>query len=92
MKEYHKTLCFDFLSEAYYQECLSNPDQFKSHLNQLNQVYPELFPKDFSFGWKLNGFTRVSKKKWIDNAAYNDKVRFRGISGTPIIYDALQYR
>ena len=63
MKEYHKTLCFDFISEDYYQDCISNPDKFKSHLNQLNQKYPELFPKDFSFGWKLNGFTRVSKKK-----------------------------
>lgn len=62
MKEYHKTLCLDFISESYYQCCMDNRDKFKAHLIHLNQKYPELFPKDFDKGWKLNGFTPRSKK------------------------------
>ena len=62
MKEYHKTVCLDFVNEGYYQDCMNNSDKFKQHLFELNEKYPELFPKGFSDGWKLNGFTRVSKK------------------------------
>lgn len=62
MKEYHKTIILDFISESYYQDCMVNPTKFKAHLTYLNEKYPELFPKDFEKGWKLNGFTSRSKK------------------------------
>jgi len=67
MKEYHKTICLDFKSEAYYQECMNDSEKFKKRLNELNEKYPELFPKDFERGWKLNGFTPRSKKQKLYN-------------------------
>lgn len=62
MKEYHKTICLDFKSEDFYQDCMDDSDKFKERLNELNQNYPELFPKGFEGGWKLNGYTPRSKK------------------------------
>ena len=62
MKGYHKTICLNFGSEGYYQDCMNDADKFKNILNELNQRYPELFPIGFEKGWKLNGFTPRSKK------------------------------
>lgn len=63
MRGYHKTICLAFESEAYYQECMSNREKFKFHLNNEFEKHPELFPKDFKQCGKLNGLTPVSKKK-----------------------------
>lgn len=62
MIEYHKTICIVFDSESYYQDCINDKDQFKAHLLDEFEKHPELFPQDFKNGWKLNGFSRASKK------------------------------
>jgi len=58
---YTKTICIDFGGEDYYSDCMSNKDEFKTHLNKTNEKYPELFPKNMSKGWLLHGYTRSKK-------------------------------
>ena len=61
---YHKTICLDFGSEAFYQKCLEDPEVFRSHVNTQLQTHPELFPVAMKEGgWCLFGYTERSKKR-----------------------------
>lgn len=60
---YHKTICLDFGSEAYYQRCLEDAEVFRRHLNTQFQAHPELFPVAMANGWCLFGYTQRSKKR-----------------------------
>lgn len=62
-RSYHKTICLDFENEANYQACLQNGKRFKSYLNELWHQHRELFPEEMQHGWRLCGYTPVSKKQ-----------------------------
>ena len=65
-KSYHKTICLNFETEAYYAECLFDSEKFKHHLNRSYEIAPELFPANMSEGWCLHGYTEESKKQnWL---------------------------
>lgn len=61
---YHRnrTICLDFQSESYYQECLEDPLEFKQHLERMHQHMPEVFPAGMEAGWILYGYAHSKKQ------------------------------
>lgn len=60
---YHKTICLDFGSEAFYQNCMEDSEVFRQHVKALFEAHPELFPAAMAKGWCLFGYTERSKKQ-----------------------------
>ncbi len=48
----NKTICINFLSEIFYQECVNDHSKFRNFLTDTYEQFPEIFPLDF-----MNGFT-----------------------------------
>ena len=49
-----KSICLPCQSEALYRQCVDDPVQFRRFLEKMWQQHPELFPKEFSQGFKLH--------------------------------------
>lgn len=66
MKLYQKkTICLPFPSEDFYEKCIEEGEIFRQYLEEKYEKHPELFPKEFSQGYTLHGFTKESKKQKI---------------------------
>jgi len=63
-REKDKTICLHFADETYYEHCMSEGNEFRRHLEQCYQKYPELFPAEFERGYTLHGFI-TSKKQGL---------------------------
>jgi hypothetical protein len=60
-----KHICLPFESEAQYQACVEDPKQYRQHLNEVQQQYPEIFPQAMSEGYKFHDSYRSSKQKLV---------------------------
>lgn len=63
-RSYHnnKTICMDFWNEEHYQLCMENAFEFKQHLDEIYQCYPELLPVGIASGWILYGYKHPKKQ------------------------------
>jgi len=59
-----KTICLPFESEAHYEACMRNPEEFRRTLSSLYGRYPELFPARFEAGFVLDG-KRFSERQQL---------------------------
>lgn len=63
-REKDKTICLDFVTQANYEECMSDPSKFRDYLDQSYQEHPELFPGEYQTGYTLHGII-TSKKQGL---------------------------
>jgi hypothetical protein len=49
-----KHICVPFASEAQYQECVDDVTQYRTHLTQVSQQHPELFPLALAQGYTFH--------------------------------------
>lgn len=59
-----KTICLDFVDEGYYKQCMNDDQEFRRHVGQCYQQWPELFPAEFEGSYRLHGFI-TSKKQGL---------------------------
>jgi hypothetical protein len=50
-----KSICVDLGTESQYAHLVATPERFRSALDACFARWPELFPKDFAFGYRLHG-------------------------------------
>lgn len=61
-KRGYKSICVPFASEAEYQQCLADDEQFRGHLQLAWALHPELFPAGMAAGFKFHGFVKSKKR------------------------------
>jgi hypothetical protein len=57
-----KTVCLNFPSEGFYQECMEDHKKMRTFINDTHQRFPEIFPEDFNKNFTFHDFV-ISEKQ-----------------------------
>ena len=57
-----KTIGIPFASEVQYQQCLEDVSAYRQHLTQVSAQHPEVFPQDWSHGYRFHDRYRGRKQ------------------------------
>jgi hypothetical protein len=78
----HRTICLP-ISEASYQQVVSDPREFRRTLDECFQRSPDLFPENFADGYQLKDYRTSAKQKAVirrivleDGSAYSIRPSF----------------
>ncbi|MCP5492917.1 MAG: hypothetical protein H7A23_00030 [Leptospiraceae bacterium] len=58
-----KSICLPFSDKSNYKSIFFDNEKLRTFINNLYNLHPELFPKDFERGFIFRGSTECSKKQ-----------------------------